>query len=145
MKFKTGKNNISYLGSDFQEWFGDMDFEKVEANLKSKKLPRYMTVKEILEELKPDTLTLDEIYAHLKIADKNDWMIFYCKDKYGVLRTVHARWHGDGWRVDASSVLISYGWDGGYLVFFRNSVPSETLADTFKCPHCKHELRIEIV
>jgi len=115
------KEIASYQGNDFKEWFGDMEFEDNTSKLYSKKLERSMTDSEILAEFKPTELTLGEVFNYLKTVNKKDWMLFYCKDSAGVLRTVGVGWRDDGWGVDAGSVEDPGRWGDGDQVFSRNS------------------------
>ena len=47
--------------------------------------------------------------------------IFYVRDVSGVLRTVHVRWDGVGWSVNADSVEHPDEWSAGYQVFSCDS------------------------
>ena len=137
MKFKTGENNITYIDSNFQEWFGEMKVEKSKEKLIVQKLPRYMTDREILDELKPKECTLGDVYHALQGENmlKNSYAnIFYAKDSSGVLRAVLVHWNDDGWVVRASSIEHPYGWYNGHQVFSRNSVlkPSDTSPQTLR-------------
>ncbi len=125
--FTVGKE-FSYIGSDFQKWFGDMDIhlETKTAKLESKKLSRSMNDAEILAELKPQKVTLGEVYKTLETMDHDTWAIFYVKDKDSVLRAVGVGWDGDGWNVYARDVSNPSEWSDGYRVFSRNW-NSETL------------------
>ena len=122
MKFQIGKNNIVYLGDNFKTWFGGVEFEEEKTKpLHSMKLPRAMNDKEILSELKPTEVTLEEVYETLKNMDKKIWAIFYVRDKNDVLRTVSVYWYGGGWCVGAGSTDDTNEWSGGRQVFSRNS------------------------
>lgn len=119
--FTKGKNQISYLGDDFQKWFKGVEVKiPKKAKLYSKVLGKQMLDKEILEELKPSELTLGEVaYAIKNILKKEDWAIFYVRDKDNELRAVGVGWHGGGWSVRAFSVSGPDGWNDGYRVFSR--------------------------
>ena len=80
----------SYQGANFKEWFGDMTFEKSEAKLFSKKLPRNMSDKEIFAELKPTEVSMGEIFNALDTLAPSGWYLFYARDKDGVLRAVRS-------------------------------------------------------
>lgn len=123
--FKQGKNNISWVGSNFQEWFGETSFIPTKkAILKHHVLTRKMIDQEILSELKPEEVTLAHVvYAieHSKKMLKNGYAnIFYIKDQNGLLRTVDVRWRDDGWDVYADVVSYPGAWRDGDRVFSRN-------------------------
>lgn len=128
-QFKVGQNNISYLGDNFKEWFGDLKFQKGEAITTLKKLPRSMNDKEILDEIKPEEISLGDLYESLKSMDKSVWFLCYIKDVNGVLRAVRDRWNGDGWGVDASSVGLVNRWVVGYQILSRKFFDSEKSVD----------------
>lgn len=117
--FKEGKNNIGWIGLNFQENFGNSSFTiPQELKLESRKLERAMLDKEILDEFKPEESTLGE----LAYAIKNDLLvkdgysnIFYIKDDKGVLWAVRARWGdvGRAWVVEAYSVEDPVRWISG--------------------------------
>lgn len=140
MKITQGKNNISYVSDNFKEWFGDMVFIEHEKStpLLAKTLERYMTDSEILRELKPEKVSLADMYETLKNMSHDTWAIFYIEDTSNVLRSVLVRWFGGGWGVDAYSVLGPDEWNAGGQVFSRNffdtvssdplsPIPSDTL------------------
>jgi hypothetical protein len=66
-------------------------------------------------------MTLGQLYAFLKQADKNHWFVFYICDKNGLLRAVCAGWSGYGWCVNACSVEDPRRWYGGDRVVSPNS------------------------
>lgn len=127
MKITTKLKDISYTNSNFDEWFGDMEFPEVSdmTPLTSKILPRSMNDSEILAELKPQEVTLSDMYFTLQSLDKSVWALFYIKDKDGVLRAVYVYWYGDGWYLYANSVLHPCEWHAGYQVFSRNFFDTE--------------------
>lgn len=104
-KFVVGENSISWLGQNFKEHFS-FSFKEVDAKLKTKKLPRAMTDKEILSELRPEEVSLAEVYNALKSLHKNLLYLFYVRDENKNLWAVGAGWDsdGDGWHVEAYSV-----------------------------------------
>ena len=115
------KLKISYVGNNFKEGFYPLKFDpknKVK-KLISQKLPRAMNDIEILAELKPTEVSIEEIVATLKTLDHSVWALFYCKDKNSVLHAVDAYWNGVGWDVDAGAVTSPDTWRAGYLVFSR--------------------------
>lgn len=120
--------DIKYFGLNFESWFFPCDFNEKAKNhiLIGQKLPRAMNDKEILKELKPSEVTIEEIAETLKTLDHSTYNLFYCKDKDGVLRTVDVGWRGDGWFADADA-LDAYGWLDGRRVFSRNSREPKTL------------------
>lgn len=120
-EFTVGKHNISLVGSDFQEWFKDVSLGEGPKVLTSKALPRSMNDREILEELRPEEVTLgDVLHAIDSQLKKEDWCIFYVKDSYATLRAVHVNWYDGGWRVGAYSVESASRWREGCRVFSRN-------------------------
>lgn len=46
--------------------------------------------------------------------------IFYVRDCQGIIRTVYAGWHGDGWHIHAFSVEFPSGWCIDDRLFSRN-------------------------
>ena len=120
--FQVGKNNIGYIGLNFQEHFLDTEFEiPKKLKLQHKVLERGMTAKEILEEFKPQESNLGELAWALKNYKKllkNGYAnIFYIRDKKGTLWTVYAYWHvGRGWNVDAYPVTNPDEWNAGSQV-----------------------------
>ena len=123
-EFKIGKNNISYIGSNFKEWFGDMEFKETKPTFTITKLERDMVDKDIFSEIKPNECELgDVLYAiQNNIIDKKLYGgIFYIKDNAGVLRAVYVRWDGVGWNVHTFSVENPVYWHDGLPVFSRNS------------------------
>lgn len=120
----------SYQNHYFTEWFGDMEFNDAQksSRLFSKKLPRDMNDAEILAELKPTEVSLEEVYHALETADHSDWRLFYVKDKDEVLRAVFVRWYDDGWVVSALSVGDPRRWLGGPQVFSRNCFETVSLS-----------------
>ncbi len=121
MKIQKGKE-FSYIGSNFKEWFGDVDFPTISdiKPLLSKKLPRTMIDKEIFAELKPTEVTLSEMYKTLETLSHDDLAIFYIRDKENILRTVDVGWYDGGWGVGADAFPDPRRWRGGGQVFSRN-------------------------
>src|SRR3990167_1881633 len=119
MKFQTNKNNIAYLGDNFKEQFGDMDFKLPKKfEIETKTLPRYMTNQEILDELKPSEITLGELmYAHQhKLLSKDTWNLCFIRNKEGELWLVDVCLDSDGWSFGADPLGYSYRWDDGHRV-----------------------------
>lgn len=107
----------SYVGQNFKEWFGSMPFnrKKKVKPLVGVKLNRAMNDKEILEELEPYPVSLEEIHATIQTLDHSEWAIFYVKDRDGVLRTVDVYWDSGGWCVNANPVADPRDWiDGNF-------------------------------
>ena len=96
---------------------------------------------EILSELKPTKCSLEDVAYTLKHNKelKENWNIFYVKDKNDVLRAVGVIWDGDGWRVRAYSVSYPSRWVGGPRVFSRNSF------DTLELEPSSFEDRISVL
>lgn len=125
--FQEGKNNITWVESNFREWFSDTSFVSKDGKvpLKFKKLEKFMTAAEILSEWNPEPITLGDVaWAMEKSADmlKSGYAnLFYLKDKHDVLRAVGAHWSaGDGgWRVYADEVSGPVAWFDGIRVFSR--------------------------
>ena len=109
--------NIS-MGSNFEEWFSPMPFDKKAktAKLYPMKLPRKMNDFEIQEELKPTEVSIEEIVETIKGMDKSTWALFNAKDKDGVLRTAFVRWGVGGWFANADA-LDDRRWGDGDQVF----------------------------
>lgn len=149
MKIKDKFKEIaSYQSSNFQDWFGDMEFVEKETKLYGKKLGRDMLDKKILAEFKPTEIEPGELFHFLKNdAKKKDWMLFYIKDEAGVLRAAYVGWDVDGWGVRADSVESPVGWDGECRVFSRNSFETpvaETLNVGHLCPSCGEKIIITL-
>lgn len=120
--FVAGKNQIYWVGASFKEHFYGMTFTAAkDANLQTKTFKGYMFDKEILQEFKPQAVSLGDVLAYLSVADKIDWYIFYVNDAKGTLWAVDAVWRsgGGGWGVEARSVGGPVGWDGGFQVVSR--------------------------
>ena len=143
MKLSKMKN-ISYIGTNFKEWFGDPEIKPKKVKLYTKELPRNMTDKEILDELKPTGIALNELMGQLNVIDKSKWYLAYIRDKKNVLRAVLVRWGGGGWNVHANSVKGPGRWSAVSRVFSRQFSeplsPSDTLTlgHSFACPHCNN-------
>lgn len=107
---------ISYLGSDFLEWFSDKVEEPAgETTLRCQRLCRTEVDGPIIAALggeKKAEITIRELYGFLKQVDKTKWFVCYIRDRVGLLRAVHAGWLGDGCYVDARSVESPCRWDG---------------------------------
>ena len=130
------KLKISYVGNNFKEWFYPLKFDpknKVKP-LTSQKVPHAMNDKEILAELKPTEVSMEEIVATLETLDHSVWALFYCKDKNSVLRAVDARWGDDGWHVCAGAVTSPLTWRAGYQVFSRAILESKSLSTSDTLP-----------
>lgn len=126
--FKEGKNDIYWVGSNFQEHFGDMDFVEVaETTLQTKTLEKDMLDKEILEQWKPEECRLGDVAYALKNWEKVGLLrnyyanIFYIRDKDNTLWAVFAFWFAarGGWHVDARSVGYPFRWDARDQVVSR--------------------------
>ncbi len=119
----------SYISDDFKEWFFALSFDdkKKTEKLFGQKLPRTMNDREILKELNPSEVSLEEIVATLKTLDHSVFPIFYAKDKDNDLRAVGADWYGDGWGMHAFAVARPNGWGDERQLFSRNSRNSKTL------------------
>ena len=121
--FTTGENDIAYLSKNFERWFDLADVKPKKATLMSTVLPRPMTSREIIRELKPSELTLTDVaYAMQKILNKTDLAIFYVRDKKNVLRAVLIHWDlgFGGWYVNVRGVESLLGWGVNDWVFSSN-------------------------
>lgn len=119
--FKVGENNISYIGSNFKENLYDLEVKAVSAEgLQMKQLPRSMNDTEIIAEFGPAPVTLGDVLAFLKEADRALWYIFHVKDSKGALWAVSADWDGDGWYVYAGPVTNPGSWYTGNRVVSRD-------------------------
>ena len=131
---ETAKVKISYLGDSFQTEFLSQVLGVRQAFSLSawKKLTRSSPVKPMIAELgenhETDIGVVFDLMSRQPNGEKGVLLtncyanIFYCKDTAGVLRTVYARWAGDGWCVYSDSVGDPNVWGGGTQVFSRNSV-----------------------
>lgn len=138
--FVAGKNNIRWIDSDFTKEFGDHDLKLIEDfEPQIRKLKKYMTLKQMQDEFKPEEVTISDLVHILKTSDK------LLKDGYvniflikGSKWAVRARWRGGGWVVYASSVGSPREWGGGIRVLSREFLvaenktlsPSDTLPET---------------
>jgi hypothetical protein len=125
--FKEEKNNIGWIGSNFQSHFYGMEFTIPKTlELKTKTLERDMLDKEILSEWKPEESTLGELAYALQndsILLKNSYAnIFYIRDNNNKLWAVRADWSSGYrfWFVEAYSVGDPSGWYQGYRVLSRD-------------------------
>jgi len=126
------KLKISYLGDNFQKWFLDKIEENIpETELSSRMLLKWLEDKEIIAGVGGEDVAetkLAHVYHLISQQPNgeagplptNGYVIFYVRDKDGLLRPVRVRWLGDGWFVNAFSVGIS-GWRADCLVVSRNS------------------------
>jgi hypothetical protein len=124
--------NIS-MGSNFEEWFSPMPFDKKAktAKLYPMKLPREMNDFEIQEKLKPTEVSIEEIVETIKGMDKSTWALFNAKDKDGVLRSVSVFWGIVGWRAHPHA-LDDRRWRGVDQVFSRNSCSDSLTPSSLK-------------
>lgn len=131
-EFVVDKNNIRWIGSRFKEHFYPLSFTVSKEMLKTKTLGKAMLDKEILDEFKPQTVSLGNVLHFLSSADKNSWYIFYVNDKKGIPWAVYALWDAGygGWGVEAVSVEDPHRWLDGLRVVSRKF--SETEPQTFK-------------
>lgn len=111
---------IFYLGTNFEDWFlGKVEEPAGESVLRCQRLHRAENNSPIIAELGGNDraeITLGQLYAFLKQADKSKWYICYVCDKNGVLCAVYADWGGGGWGVHAGSVEDPRGWREGGIV-----------------------------
>lgn len=120
-QFKAGKNDISWVGSNFSEHLYGIDFEKASAKgLMTRTLQRDMNDAAIAKEFGPAPVLLGDVLAFLKTASHADWYIFYVNDAEGTLWAVLADWDsGGGWDVGARSVTRPGDWGAGFQVLSR--------------------------
>lgn len=124
--FKLGKNSIGYIGSNFLENFGGMEFTvPKKCKLQAKKLEKDMTGQQVLDEFKPKESNLGEIAYALKsdLLSKNGYSnLFYIKDAKGVAWLVDFYWRSARgyWRANAYPLDYSYLWDAAYQVLSRD-------------------------
>lgn len=116
-QFEVGNNKIGWIGSNFKEHFGSMEFEEVEAKLETHTLEKPMLDKDILAEFKPQEATLGELLWAIQnpkglLLENGYANIFYIRDKDNVLWAVRAHWHSGfrEWFVNAYSVSYPSGW-----------------------------------
>ena len=103
-KIKVGMYNIGWMGSGFQEHFGDVKCSPKKFKLESRILEKPMIDKDILSDWKPAEVTLDEfVYA---LEEKTGLLvngytnIFYIRDGKKELWAVYALWGVDDRRWD---------------------------------------------
>lgn len=125
--FVTGKNNINWVDSDFTKEFGDHTIELVEDfEPQIRKLEKYMTLKQMQNEFKPEEITISDLVHILKTSDKllKDGCanIFFIK---GSKWAVDVLWGSDGWGVCAFSVERPLKWDAGRQVLSRRFLDTE--------------------
>ena len=132
MKISTKLKNVSYTGSNFDSWFGDMDFPTIAdmEPLTSKKLPRYMNTQQILDELKPEEVTLGEAWKAIETVGHDTWALFFVRDNTSVLRLVCVDWGGGGWGWGAGGLSDESEWSGDGRVFSRKFGNLDTLNQT---------------
>jgi hypothetical protein len=141
--FTVGQNKIVYIGDNFKEWFGEMKAEPKKCKLVYYQLEKDMNDQEILDQRKPEPVTLDEVAWMMGNSDKlltdGHASIFYLKDVCGVLRAVCVDWGGGGWGVGAGPVGGPDRWRAGRRVFSPSLVDSKTLSH-FEPAHndCSH-------
>jgi len=123
---------ISYLGSNFSEWFlGKIEEPKPWMQLRYAKLLKYSVDRPVLAELgNTAEITLAEVYALMEHQPNGEngtlltngyTNIFYVRDVNGELRAVLVCWDGDGWGVFADSVVRPGEWSVGSRVFSCDS------------------------
>ena len=118
---------ISYLGDNFKKtMLPKVERDVAERDLTLSKLTRYQHDLPMSDE-EPGTIaglgglskaetTLCEFYetlAHKQTIRDFTWTVGYIRDKDGMLSTVYAYWHGDGWGVGACSVSSPDSWNAG--------------------------------
>lgn len=119
-EFAKGKNNISYVGEDFEKWFGDMEMLGSINRLTHKITEIAMSDKEIIDTIKTPEVSLSDILNQLPSIDKHDSCIFYAKDNENILRAISIYWYGYGWRVDALETEDPTKWGDGRKVYYIN-------------------------
>ena len=132
--------NTSYQSDNFKKWFtiDKANPKKIEVTFEVTK--KSMTSQEMLDEMKPSILTLNEFAYILKkeLKNKTDWYICFVKDKEGITRAVYAGWHeGDGWDVFACGLEYDDQWYAGSQVISRigKKEESNTSSDTQTLKH----------
>ncbi len=120
---------------DFNENFKKLFFSKVETSvaetiLRSHDLLKYSKDLGILREIEDGKEITNLAHLHRLLTLQGNGgkgilltngyaNIFYIVGVDGNLWAVGARWYDGGWRLDASSVGGSHGWDAGSQVFSR--------------------------
>ena len=133
--------NISYLNDDFKEWFDWEKVKPVKVKMTEKILERVMNDQEILDELKPEPITLAQFFGSLKNLDKKKWYLCYIKDKNNTLRAVNVFRGVDGWYVYAYSVENPDRWVAGRRVFSCDfQTPSDTITGEITFNGSKYKL-----
>lgn len=125
--FVADKNNIGWVDPDFTKEFGDHTIELVEDfEPQIRKLEKYMTLKQMQEEFRPEEITISDLVHILKTSDKllKDGYanIFFIK---GSRWAVYVGWNGDVWNVYARSVEDPIEWCAGHQVLSRGFLDTE--------------------
>lgn len=129
-EFAVGKNDIAWVGSTFKENLYDLTLTKGDTKgIEMRKLTRWMNDTEITAEMNPEPLTLGDVLAFLKTADRSLWYLFRVVDANGELWAVDADWGADGggWYVGARSVAGPLGWCADGQVVSRRFYDSKPL------------------
>lgn len=127
-EFAVGKNDIAWVGSNFKENLYDLTLTKGDTKgIETRKLTRWMNDTEITAEMNPEPLTLGDVLAFLKTADRSLWYIFRVVDAKGELWDVNVDWRADygGWHVGACSVAGPGSWSAGGRVVSRRFFDSK--------------------
>lgn len=125
---ETARVRISYLGDNLREHlWSKVEHDIAPADLKLQKLRRPQTDLPKNPE-QPGTIFglggfdkadvglygFFETLAHKQAVGDRTWTVGFAYDDNGVLWTLRARWHGDGWYVEAHSSGYRDGWHGGH-------------------------------
>lgn len=143
-EFVAGKNDIDWIGENFEKWFLNMVEEPVKkTKLRQNTLVERSVDNPIIAELggkKKVGGFLSQILYLMKNVLKKDGTVYvfykettvFSKDEEHlayenkneekeVLRTVYVHWFYGGWRVYTDTVEDPRKWDVGYVLFSRNS------------------------
>lgn len=129
---REAKVPITYIGDNFEEWFGAKIEKPTEARtLRYRKLLKATENIRILTLLGGETkveITLSEIYDLMDRQARrmenalysNGWAnIFYARDASCTLRTILLFWRDGGWEVNAFSIQEAYDeWNADSQVFY---------------------------
>ena len=115
-EFQAGKNDIVYVSDEFKRIFANLSLDEDPKPLYTKRLGKSMNSKEILAELHPGVVTLDDILAILSEQKYRDLLgiICYIKDTSGTEWLVIMTWfdwgRDEGWDIRAFPSGSAYRW-----------------------------------
>lgn len=120
-EFVVGKNDISWIGSNFKERLYGLTFTMPEdSDLEIKTLGNRMNDKEIIAGFNPEPVTLGDVLAFFKEkATKDGWYVCHVKGSNGVLWAVFGYWDVVGWSFEAYALGYPGRWFDGVQFLSR--------------------------